>query len=101
VLRLGGLTVHVTHQTFPVHGVPQDYWRFSVEAMKVLFAPEAGFRVLAAEYCWPVMIQPSPPLPAVSPCFVHTLVIAEKIGEPDGWMDYRNRPPVKLEVIHG
>lgn len=39
VLKPGGLAYISTHQTFPIHGYPSDYFRFSDEALKVLFGP--------------------------------------------------------------
>jgi hypothetical protein len=46
VLEMGGLIFHATHQTWPVHAAPNDFYRFSVEALRFLFGPEAGFEVI-------------------------------------------------------
>ena len=47
-LRLGGITYHITPQAWPVHEEPNDFWRFTDEALKVLFGAPFGFEVLQA-----------------------------------------------------
>lgn len=59
VLRPGGLVYVATHQTFPIHGYPSDYFRFSDEAMKVLFGPPL-FSQQWASYQFPSQIIPPP-----------------------------------------
>jgi predicted SAM-dependent methyltransferase len=46
VLKIGGLTLHSVPQSFPVHEIPNDFWRVSSEALKVLFSPEMGFEIV-------------------------------------------------------
>ena len=48
VLRLGGITYHITPQAWPVHEEPNDFWRFTDEALKLLFGAPLGFEVLHA-----------------------------------------------------
>lgn len=59
VLRPGGLAYIATHQTFPIHGYPSDYFRFSTEALDLLFT-DAGLTMLGVGYCYPCKIQPGP-----------------------------------------
>jgi hypothetical protein len=47
VLEIGGLIYHATHQAWPLHAEPNDFYRFSDEALKFLFGAEAGFEILA------------------------------------------------------
>jgi hypothetical protein len=47
-LRMGGILHITTHQSWPVHERPNDFWRFSDEALKLLFGPMHGFEVLEA-----------------------------------------------------
>lgn len=59
VLRPGGLLYVATHQTFPLHGYPRDYFRFSREALEVL-ARDAGLTVLCSSYAFRARIVPPP-----------------------------------------
>lgn len=58
-LKEGGLLFINTHHTFPIHGYPSDYFRFSTEALKVM-ASDAGFKILLADYQFPCTITPPP-----------------------------------------
>jgi SAM-dependent methyltransferase len=49
ILAPGGWCFISTHQTFPLHGYPSDYFRFSKEALALLF-DDAGFDVVHAGY---------------------------------------------------
>lgn len=60
VLAMGGLTYHLVPQAFPVHETPNDFWRMTDEALKVLFGPATGFEVLEAAMSRPVRIHPAP-----------------------------------------
>ena len=57
IVRPGGVILIATHQTFPLHGYPHDYFRFSTEALQVLFAPPA-WSTLTAGYAYPCTIEP-------------------------------------------
>lgn len=57
VLRPGGIAYIATHQTFPLHGYPSDYWRFSSEGLTVLFE-DAGLATDDVGYCYPCRIWP-------------------------------------------
>jgi len=59
VLKPGGEIFVCTHQTFPLHGYPHDYFRFSTEAMtESLFAPPMW--TSEAAYQYRCSIQPPP-----------------------------------------
>ena len=36
VLKPGGIVVHLTNFMYPIHGAPNDYWRFTPDALKLL-----------------------------------------------------------------
>lgn len=59
VVRPGGLVYVQTHQTFPLHGYPSDYFRFSTEALRVIME-DAGLEVLHAGYLYRCTIVPPP-----------------------------------------
>ncbi len=58
VVRPGGLLLVGTHQTFPYHPYPADYWRFTREALGELFAEWSGWKVLASKYDYPCKVLP-------------------------------------------
>ena len=49
VLKPGGRCYIATHQTYPLHGYPSDFFRFSKDALALLFA-DAGLHVAEAGY---------------------------------------------------
>jgi SAM-dependent methyltransferase len=50
-----------THQTFPLHGYPKDFFRFSTDALALIFA-DAGLEVLAVGYSFRTKIVVPPEL---------------------------------------
>lgn len=59
-LKLGGETLHVTHQTWPVHETPNDFFRMSDQALRSLFGAATGFEVIECGMAFPVAIVPPP-----------------------------------------
>lgn len=57
VVRPGGWVYVQTHQTFPIHGYPDDFFRFSTGALRVIME-DAGLDVLHAGYMYPAQIIP-------------------------------------------
>ena len=45
-----------SHQAWPLHDEPWDFFRFSAQAWEGIFNTHTGFRVLKAEYADPVVI---------------------------------------------
>jgi SAM-dependent methyltransferase len=58
VLAPGGLTLHLMPQAYPAHEMPNDFWRMSDDALKILFGPATGFEVVDAGMAEPVQIMP-------------------------------------------
>jgi SAM-dependent methyltransferase len=56
VLRVGGQLYIQTHQSFPLHGYPHDYFRFSREALASLFGTTMGFEVVATNNDFPIRL---------------------------------------------
>ena len=48
VLRPGALGLITTHQAWPMHEQPWDFWRFSADAWQALFNPATGFEIVEA-----------------------------------------------------
>ena len=80
-LRLGGLVFVQTHQTFPIHAVPHDYFRFSRDALQSLFSRSMGMRVHASGYGSPAVIYSRVDRYGHhAPAFLHANVFAEKVA---------------------
>jgi SAM-dependent methyltransferase len=91
VLAHGGILYAGTHQTFPVHERPWDFWRFSDRAWHSLFNSATGFEVLGTAMGEPADIVPRASKAAVwgidnQPAFLTCGVLARKVGQPRvGW----------------
>lgn len=82
VLRPGGRVYVQTHQCYPIHAHPYDYWRFSREAMETLFAQEFGFKNQTSWYEYPASILAErTPLAVAADAFLNVNLIAEKAHE--------------------
>jgi SAM-dependent methyltransferase len=46
ILKMNGLLLIGTHQTFPLHAEPWDFWRFSDHSWRGIFNKYTGFEVL-------------------------------------------------------
>jgi hypothetical protein len=79
ILKPNGVVFVQTHQTFPIHAHPHDYWRFSREAMETLFDDEAGFINQTSWYDFPATIL-SETVPALAgqPSFLNVSIVAER-----------------------
>lgn len=58
VVKPGGLAWIATHQSFPLHGYPNDYFRFSTEALGVLFDTTIGWEMQWSGYARPARVIP-------------------------------------------
>lgn len=78
-LKIGGLLFIQTHQTYPVHGAPHDYFRFSREALAGLFGTQMGFNVIDTVYEFPAQIYtPQVPNTGGEAAFINTCLLGEK-----------------------
>jgi hypothetical protein len=87
-LKQGGLLFVQTHQSFPLHGYPNDYFRFSQDALASLFGTQMGFEVIATNYDFPVRLYARRvAMTQHMPSFLNTTLWGEKrASTPD---DYR------------
>jgi len=88
VLKVHGLLFVQTHQTYPLHAYPFDYFRFSREALAGLFGSEMGFRVIETDYEFPAMIYaPENPHLSQEPAFLNVRLLGEKLNPtPHGYI---------------
>jgi SAM-dependent methyltransferase len=97
VLRPGGIVFTQTHQTWPVHEEPWDFWRFSRHSWQTLFNEATGFEVVEAAHGEPARIHACRANPitrqlAGEPAYLGSDSIVRKISETSlTW-------PVALEV---
>jgi hypothetical protein len=78
-LKVRGLLYVQTHQSFPLHGYPLDYFRFSQDALASLFGTTMGFEVVATGYDFPIRIY-SRRVPDLQllPAYLNTTLWGEK-----------------------
>jgi hypothetical protein len=58
VTKMGGLMFVQTHQTFPYHPYPKDYYRFTREGLEEVFSLDHGWKVIQSGYEYPCLICP-------------------------------------------
>ena len=98
VLVPGGIVFTSTHQTWPLHEEPWDFWRFSQYTWPAIFNPATGFEVVEAASGEPARIHPIHANPAThalpnAPAFLGSASIVRKISETElEW-------PVPLESV--
>lgn len=57
ICNSGAILFAQTHQSFPVHKYPEDYWRFTIEALAIIFR-DAGWDVIDTEYAHQAKVVP-------------------------------------------
>jgi hypothetical protein len=87
VLKPGGVVYQQVPGAWPAHAQPNDFWRFSAEALKVLFGPASGFEVLEVRDTGQAAIIPGPAwrrkyldMPTI-PAFAMAEILARKVAE--------------------
>lgn len=81
-LKIGGLLFIQTHQSFPLHAYPFDYFRFSREALAGLFGTKMGFNVIATDYEFPVRLFSQREAEGfLGAAFLNSRLLGEKVGE--------------------
>lgn len=92
VLKPGGLFFVQTHQSFPLHAFPSDYWRFTEEGLKTLFAEQIGFEVLGTLSEFPCdIISPEVPDAKNYPSFLNVVAVARKVAHPNSDYVWRTK----------
>jgi Methyltransferase domain len=88
VMSPGGLIFTQSHQTWPIHETPWDYWRFTRDGWHGLFNRHTGFKVAQTSYAQRAHISPVSGVNAATapllwePAYLVTACVARKIGEP-------------------
>jgi hypothetical protein len=84
VLKMGGLMLHTSQQTWPLHELPWDYWRFSEHSWHTLFNKKTGFEIRDVQMGEPARTTPDYLHPGVEtvnqfPCYLNSVVLCRKI----------------------
>lgn len=85
VLKPGGRLFISSHQAFPLHDQPWDFWRFSDMAWHALFNEATGFRIIDTAYGERAsivadLLHPVTTTLELQPAYLGSAVLAEKIG---------------------
>ncbi len=86
VLVPGGLVYTSTHQTWPMHEEPWDFWRFSPHSWQALFNAATGYELVEAVAGEPARVHPirgslvTRDMPS-STAYLGSAAIARKVGE--------------------
>jgi hypothetical protein len=88
VMRVGGLVYTQSHQMWPVHDAPWDFFRFSTDAWRGLFNKATGFEIVLAGMADPASCVPTCQNLSTSlrtdheTGFMSSVCLARKVGEP-------------------
>ncbi len=85
VLKPGGVGLFTTHQCWPMHDRPWDFWRFSDAAWTGLLNPATGFEIIAARLGEPAYVIAQRCAPATAfaerpAAYLASFVLFRKIG---------------------
>jgi Methyltransferase domain len=83
VLKPGGIAWIVTHQDYPIHEAPWDFYRFGPDAWPVLFGPATGFEILEAGRHSPIEVRPENRSRPAFSSYGATQVLVRKVAELD------------------
>ncbi|PYS98672.1 MAG: hypothetical protein DMF63_14880 [Acidobacteria bacterium] len=90
-MKIGGLLFIQTHQSYPLHASPHDYFRFSREALSGLFGTRMGFEVIATDFEFPVRLKAKESSEvSFMPAYLNTRLFGKKVSTtPDEYIyDY-------------
>jgi hypothetical protein len=90
-MKIGGLLFIQTHQSYPLHASPHDYFRFSRDALSGLFGTRMGFEVIATSYDFPVRLKAKESFEvSFLPAYLNTCLFGRKLSAtPDEYLyDY-------------
>jgi hypothetical protein len=94
VLSAGGLVYTASHQTWPIHDAPWDFFRFSDNAWRGIFNEATGFEIIGAEMAEACLSTPALQLPDNDatridphPGYLRSVCLARKIGPASAYFD--------------
>ncbi len=86
ILKPSGVMLHTSHQSWPIHEAPCDYWRYSENTWKSIFNSKTGFEIIDSKMGEPAKLQPDYDHPGLgnltqAPCYLASAVICKKTTE--------------------
>jgi hypothetical protein len=97
VMKVGALGIFTTHQCWPLHEAPWDFWRFSSDAWQALLNHRTGFRIVDTAMGEPAVVVANLLHPVTDfgdqPAYLGSSVLFEKVGGTE--LDW----PVELEEV--
>jgi len=86
VMKTGGLVMIATHQTWPLHESPWDFWRFSDQSWRGLFNQYTGFEIIETAMGEPGSILSRILHPATlgidgQPAYLGSAVLCKKVAD--------------------
>lgn len=106
VLHERGVVFTHSHQTFPLHDVPWDFWRFSQDSWHGLYNRHTGFEVVKVMQAEPAFLSPAFMLSRWhgidrSVCYLASSCTARKVGEPEVSWEAEMQGIYDLAYSHG
>ncbi|OYX55672.1 MAG: hypothetical protein B7Y93_04520 [Micrococcales bacterium 32-70-13] len=110
VLVAGGYVLHHVPWSWPTHAEPNDFWRMSVEGLRLLFGEAMGFEIIAtgSEVDVRMHVQPDTELPydprsvlvgfSTTHSAAASWIVARKTGDPTGAVSWPYEGTVTAEV---
>ena len=88
VLSINGVLFIQTHQSFPIHAYPYDYFRFSKQALEGLFGAKMGVEIIESSYEFPCSIVSSADkFGALHEAYLNSCIVVKKISKtPDKYI---------------
>ena len=85
VMKVDGIGLFLTHQCWPLHDDPWDFWRFSADAWAALLNPHTGFEIIEAKAGQPAFVianigNPASNFPQGSMGYLASCVMFRKTG---------------------
>lgn len=102
VLRPGGIVRLTSHECFPLHEQPWDFWRFQPAAWRALFDSRSGFEVVEQQSVSPAELRPWHRTAPTRRVHQHTIVHLRKVAEvqPDRIWDVLPRQVLPSEHFY-
>jgi hypothetical protein len=103
VLHGGALVLTQSHQTFPLHDAPWDFWRFSQDSWHGLYNRHTGFEIVKVAQAEPAFLSPAFPRHGMDRgiCYLGSNCIARKVGPPEVAWDAEMDGVYDLAYSHG